>query len=48
MKIFVKTLAGKVYELEVKPSNTIKAVKEKIFQRYGILPEKQELILDGK
>jgi len=46
--IHIKTLLGKIISLEVNPSDNIKVVKEKIYEKEGILPLQQLLIYAGK
>ena len=48
MAIFVKTQTGKTITIEVEPTDSIEAVKEKIFEKEGILPENQRLIFNGE
>ena len=48
MQIFVKTQTGKTITIEVEPTDSIEAVKEKIFEKEGILPENQQLIFNGE
>ena len=48
MQIFVKTQTGKTITIEVEPTDSIEAMKEKIFEKEGILPENQLLIFNGE
>ena len=48
MQIFVKTQTGKTITIEVEPTDSIEAAKEKIFEKEGILPENQLLIFNGE
>ena len=48
MQIFVKTQTDKTITIEVEPTDSIEAVKEKIFEKEGILPENQRLIFNGE
>ena len=47
MQIFVKA-ADKTITIEVEPTDSIEATKEKIFEKEGILPENQLLIFNGE
>ena len=48
MQIFVKTQTGKTITIEVEPTDSIEAIKEKIFEKEGILPVNQLLIFNGE
>ena len=48
MQIFVKTITGKHITLEVEPTDRVKSIKDKIYEREGIPPRCQRLIFAGK
>ena len=48
MQLYVKTLDGRTITLEVEPTDSIDAIKAKIFVRECLLPEVQRLIFAGK
>ena len=48
MQLFVKTLDGKAITLEVEQTDSIEAIKAKIFERECLLPEVQRLLFSGK
>ena len=47
MQIFVKMQTDKTITIEVEPTDSIEAIKGKIFEKEGILPENQRLIFAG-
>ena len=48
MQIFVKIQTDKTITIEVEPTDSIEAIKGKIFEKEGILPENQLLIFNGE
>ncbi len=48
MQIFVKTLTGKTFTLDVEPADTIASVKAQVEDEEGYSPSKQRLIFAGK
>lgn len=48
MKIKVRTPEGKLFELDVKPDDTIDETKDKVLDKTGIPKDSQRLTFDGK
>ena len=48
MVIIMKTLTGKIINLDVDPSDTIKTVKDLILKKEGFPPEQQRFIFGGR
>ncbi|KAI1840949.1 hypothetical protein JX266_012885 [Neoarthrinium moseri] len=48
MEIFIKSLTGEIYVLDVESSNTVDDIKKMLATKNGIEPDQQRLIYDGK
>ena len=48
MQIYIRTLTGKTYTLEVEPSDTIESVKQQVKEKEGIEVENQRFVFAGK
>ena len=48
MQIYMKTLTGKTYTLNVEPSDSMSTVKEKLWKQSYIPVDQQRLIFAGK
>jgi hypothetical protein len=48
MQIFIKTLSGKIINVDIEGRDTIKSVKEKIYEQEGIPVSNQRIIIGGK
>jgi hypothetical protein len=47
-KISIKTITGKTYEFDVKSSDTIRDIKNKIYEQLQIPIESQKIIYNGE
>lgn len=48
MQIKVKTLTGKLIEIDIEPTDTIMRIKERVEEKEGIPPPQQRLIFGGR
>ena len=48
MQFFVKTLTGKTMTVEMESTETIEALKTKVYEKQGIPADQQRLIFGGK
>ena len=48
MQIYMKTLTGKTYTLDVEPKDSMLTVKEKLWKQSDIPVDQQRLIFAGK
>ena len=48
MQIFVETLSGKTTALEVNGSNTVEAIKSKVYDKEETSPDLQQLMYNGQ
>jgi ubiquitin-like protein Nedd8 len=48
MQIKVKTLTGKIIDIDIEPTDTITRIKERVEEKEGIPPPQQRLIFGGR
>lgn len=48
MQIFVKVLTGKTITIDAEPTETIGAIKDKIYTKEGVPAGEQRIIYNGK
>jgi ubiquitin len=47
MKIFIKSLTGRTYDLDIEPTDTIETARGKLQDQSGIPPDQQRLMFAG-
>lgn len=47
MLIYISTLRGDTLTFEIDPSETISSLKEKLYKKEGVIPERQRIIYSG-
>lgn len=48
MQVYIKTLTGKTYTLNVEPNDSVSTLKEKLCNESNMPVDQQRLIFDGK
>ena len=47
MKIFVKTLSGQTFPIQIDGEDTVRTLKSRVYEEFGAHPDQQRLVFGG-